>query len=284
MDAETEQAEPEAEAEEPEESEPGVLARMPVRSSGTAVLARVRRTPKKKRVSNWPLKLPAGTVRTTWTKYRKQVTQHQAVAALVFPDDTVGAEGPFVVTINLPKLTTRADSTLVKASVAAIAKHMNVFSKRLMGIGLPKKYKRLAAVTKRTIGSWRAKVTEGVGELAATQYVMAHFPGYELVSGFGPGRGIDQLWKFTDDDDNVEYLVVEAKGPGQDLTGTEMTRAWVTSRARQLGSDDGDAIVDALAGNGDAEVRGVILVARWFKGKLSPTTRWPKGTNKGWYT
>jgi hypothetical protein len=153
-----------------------------------------------------------------------------------------------------------------------------------MGIGLPKKYKKLAQVTARTTGSWRAKVTEGVGELAATQYVMSKFKGYELISGFGPGRGIDQLWKSSDDDDNVEYLVVEAKGPGQDLTGDEMSRAWVISRARQLRNDDGDAIVDAMEGNGDAQVRGLILVARWFKGKLSPTTRWPKGTNKGWYT
>jgi hypothetical protein len=254
---------------------------MPVRSAGTAVLARGRQ--KRKNVSNWPLKLPAGTVRTTWKKYRTQV-KTQAIAALVFPDDTAGAAAPFVVTVELPKLTARKDAAMIRLSVDAVAKQMKQYSGRLMGVGLPKKYGRLGAVTKKTTGSWRARITEGLGEVAATSYVMSKFTGYKMISGFGPGRGIDQLWKKTVKGGGVEYLVVEAKGPGQNLTGTEMTRAWVISRARQLGTADGDAIVDAMEGNGTAEVRGVILVARWLKKKLSPTTRWPKGTDKGWYT
>ena len=64
----------------------------------------------------------------------------------------------------------------------------------------------------------------------------------KMELGFGPGPGIDQIWAKRDKDGNVlEYFIVEAKGPGAQLTkgakkGEQMTDSWIKNTIERMGS------------------------------------------------
>ncbi|MFP6845137.1 MAG: hypothetical protein VB958_08005 [Thalassolituus sp.] len=113
--------------------------------------------------------------------------------------------------------------------------------------------------SKRTIGAYKARVTEAKGEAAASDYMTKNHPDAEMVQGFSKGSGFDQVWvKRAPDGSIEEYIIVEAKGPGAKLAikggkGPQMSQQWVdntniemtTSKnpeISQLGKDLTDAI------------------------------------------
>lgn len=74
------------------------------------------------------------------------------------------------------------------------------------------------------------QITEAIGELAATKFMIKNYPTAKLIDGFSAGVGIDQLWLET----SGRYIVVEAKGPGatlgkgkQNINADQMSRPWV---------------------------------------------------------
>ncbi len=96
----------------------------------------------------------------------------------------------------------------------------------------------------RKIGAFKAKITEGKGELAAAMHMEKHFskppPPAKMEMGFGPGPGIDQIWVKRDGKGNIiEYFAVEAKGPGATLKKTktmqtQMSLFWLRANAKKM--------------------------------------------------
>ncbi|MBB1482148.1 hypothetical protein H5186_22290 [Pseudoalteromonas sp. SG41-2] len=94
------------------------------------------------------------------------------------------------------------------------------------------------------IGAFKAKLTEVKGERAASAYMAQHFykppPPAKMELGFGPGPGFDQVWAKRDKNGNVlEYFIVEAKGPGAELTkgakkGDQMTTKWIKNTIKSM--------------------------------------------------
>ncbi len=192
----------------------------------------------------------------TWTAFlaaRRKGTVH---AGCVYSD----AAGEYVIPFKFANFATRTDRQLLELSLGAISKHMLKYGRRAWNV---KK-----VVVGRTRAAHLAKVTEGTGETAATSYVLNHYPGFVLVHGFGPGRGIDQIWLKAGTP--AHYLLVEAKGPSASLSGDEMTLAWVQTKAHEMRNDThGQAIGRAVgppvrhAGGTTPRVTGIILRASW---------------------
>lgn len=118
------------------------------------------------------------------------------------------------------------------------------------------------------------QLTEAIGELNATKYMQDNFPEYALVVGFGPGVGIDQIWRTKDADGNSHYILVEAKGPGAglgqaDAYGGQMSYSWIHHHAQTLAADDephyqaiGNDILTAMTDPDSATgVYGLVLQA-----------------------
>ena len=125
---------------------------------------------------------------------------------------------------------------------------------------------------KRVVGAAQAKMTEAEGEAAATDYMAQHHPEYELVAGFAPGTGFDQVYVRRDAAEKiVEYLIVEAKGPNATLStesakGAQMTKEWVKNSALELAASDdpyakrlGQNVYDAIMDGPPPQVRGKVL-------------------------
>lgn len=77
-------------------------------------------------------------------------------------------------------------------------------------------------------------ITEKIGELNATQYMLTNYPGAEMLMGFSKGTGIDQIYK-----DGKRMIVVEAKGPGaklgtSDRKGKQMSMPWILETAKGM--------------------------------------------------
>ncbi|XXT18670.1 RHS repeat-associated core domain-containing protein [Sorangium sp. So ce429] len=122
----------------------------------------------------------------------------------------------------------------------------------------------------RTQGAYKAKLTEARGELDGASLMREKHPDLEMVRGFKPGTGFDQVYVKRGKGGAVEEIViVEAKGPGASLSkgakkGDQMDKKWVKNTAtkmtnskdpetRKLGRD----ILDALE-NGDPKVTGKV--------------------------
>ena len=92
----------------------------------------------------------------------------------------------------------------------------------------------------RAAGGYKAKVTEAVGERAATEHMAAEYPDYVMDQGFKPGSGFDQVYtKYGADGNPSEIMIVEAKGPGAELftdaaKGPQMSQKWVENTVNDM--------------------------------------------------
>lgn len=100
----------------------------------------------------------------------------------------------------------------------------------------------------------RSDATEGTGEAAAALGVLHHYPGYEMVWGFGrhAGAGVDQIWKKQTGGVTTDYLIVEAKGVGQRLSnawfqppkvGQQMSLEWIVDRLARMSNPIGNKVL-----------------------------------------
>ncbi len=130
------------------------------------------------------------------------------------------------------------------------------------------------ALIREMTSGLRQKVTETVGEIAATRAMSSddRFKGFHLHSGFEQGTGFDQVWvRYGPDGKVSEIMVVEAKGPGAttrktQTKGAQMSAEWVARTAAQMimrGDDTGvgTMIIDALH-SGHPPVAGVVIQAK----------------------
>ena len=85
------------------------------------------------------------------------------------------------------------------------------------------------------VAAHKAKITEAKGEISATAYMLETYPQCEIVCGFSPGVGIDQVYVERDKGGKITKIyVVEAKGEGAGLSkgadkGDQMSDRWVTN-------------------------------------------------------
>lgn len=130
------------------------------------------------------------------------------------------------------------------------------------------------ALIREMTSGLRQKVTETVGEIAATRAMSSdeRFEGFHLHSGFEQGTGFDQVWvRYGPDGEISEIMVVEAKGPGATTQktrtkGAQMSAEWVARTAAQMimrgdSTGVGTMIIDALH-NGHPPVAGVVIQAK----------------------
>ncbi len=142
--------------------------------------------------------------------------------------------GPGRTADDMPKgWTDRSDAARLQEHGLAIDKHELATRVELRGAVA-------RGAKEEVIGAHKAKLTEADGERAATKYMLAEEPSAELVRGFMVGDGFDQIWvRRGSRGEIIEYIIVEAKGPGAQLgetvnKGTQMSNEWVTKTARQL--------------------------------------------------
>lgn len=88
------------------------------------------------------------------------------------------------------------------------------------------------------INKSKRDITEKIGELNATQYMVKNYPNAKMLLGFGKGVGLDQVYK-----DGDRIIVVEAKGPGaklgtSDRKGKQMSIPWVLETVRGMKDQD----------------------------------------------
>ena len=123
----------------------------------------------------------------------------------------------------------------------------------------------------RSQGAHRAKITEAIGEDAAARHMASNFPDHEMISGFAPGTGFDQVYVRRGPNNEIqEILIVEAKGPGAELAtgaakGDQMSRTWVNNTADEwadAGDPVGRQIQEALRTGPPPAVRGVAIQAQ----------------------
>jgi hypothetical protein len=120
----------------------------------------------------------------------------------------------------------------------------------------------LAARRKRNATS--AEITEILGEMAATEYMKKHYPGFRLMSGYGKGTGVDQVWSARVNGKTV-YIIVEAKGRGAALGvgtqhGDQMSTTWALDAARKVKPPWlAESITGAIRGDTGSEVYGIVL-------------------------
>lgn len=93
-------------------------------------------------------------------------------------------------------------------------------------------------------------------------------PGYEMVSGFAPGTGYDQVYvKRNAAGEVTEYMVVEAKGPGAELStkakkGPQMSQKWVKNSADEWAKSGNPVAKDiqkAMKNGPPPKVRGMVV-------------------------
>lgn len=111
---------------------------------------------------------------------------------------------------------------------------------------------------------FRRRSTEILGELAAAMYAARQ--DYEPVYTPGPGHGtgFDQVYRKGN-----EVIVIEAKGPGADLSAGQMSLEWIKSRAKRMGNKEvGSLITSALEGKGGLTLTRKVVRARIDGDKL----------------
>jgi hypothetical protein len=159
----------------------------------------------------------------------------------------------------------RSDSAVVKAHFKAIDGHFD-------------KYKLLAARAERLVAKhkktgnlllerrWakkaraaRAKMTEAIGELNATNKILRERPHWSMLRGFAAGTGFDQIWRSP----SGKLSIVEAKGPGarlgfSDRKGAQMSKSWVELTAKSLENDFG---IGKSLTKGKPKARGYVITS-----------------------
>jgi hypothetical protein len=226
------------------------------RATAGGVLQRVKGKPRGPSTGGAPGARPASAIK--WTKFRNGWKSNRYHGGCVYRD---GA-GEYVIPITIQGVGTRHDKAALLASLRRVSQHMKTYGARAT---------KVIVGAAKARSSHLAKVTEGTGETAATAFVAKNYPGFQLVHGFGAGRGIDQVWHKAGA--HAEYLLVEAKGPAASLSGAEMSLAWVQKKAKELGADPhGQAIASAVgppggavtaAGGAVPRVSGIVLRASW---------------------
>lgn len=134
-----------------------------------------------------------------------------------------------------------------------------------------------ADASARTVGAHKAKLTEALGERAATQHMLDNFGpaagDYKMLWGFSSGIGIDQLWY---SESTNTYIIVEAKGPGAKLAtnakkGPQMSKKWVNNSLTEVANsdncDDSDhehikAMRKGIKQGPPPQVQGLVLEAK----------------------
>lgn len=145
-----------------------------------------------------------------------------------------------------------------------------------------------AGASKQVQGGHKAKITEAKGELAAAEHMEKKYPDLQMERGFQPGTGFDQVYVKRGPDGKVtEYVIVEAKGPGAELStnaakGKQMSKDWVGNTAdemarsknvetQQLGRD-----IRRALDTGDPPVTGKVIQATQAGGAVElPATKIP---------
>jgi RHS repeat-associated protein len=105
----------------------------------------------------------------------------------------------------------------------------------------------------------KKRISEAIGELAASNYMSKNYPDYEMVRGFAEGKGVDQIWVKKD---GSEIIVVEAKANGSPLGTTEskgrqMSQEWMDKTAASMK----DKTLENALNNGDPKVKGIVVEA-----------------------
>jgi hypothetical protein len=125
----------------------------------------------------------------------------------------------------------------------------------------------------RKAGGYKAKVTEAVGEKAATEYMEKNNPDFVMDKGFKPGQGFDQVYTKYDAAGNpTEMMIVEAKGPGAQLStnaakGPQMSQEWVENTVSDMVKSDDPATkalgqrLQTALDDGEPPVTGKVLEA-----------------------
>ncbi len=101
------------------------------------------------------------------------------------------------------------------------------------------------------------RITEAVGEAAAAIYMLENHAGYTMIWGahVHAGTGIDQIWKRTNHGGSVDYIIVEAKGPGATLLQSsfvpsgynQMEFGWVVNHLYSMQQNGHAAGTDIVA-------------------------------------
>ncbi len=137
----------------------------------------------------------------------------------------------------------------------------------------------------RRQGSFKGKITEAKGERGAAMFMEKNFatppPPAEMVLGFGPGRGFDQVWLKRDSQNNIsEYFIVEAKGPGAKLSkgadkGDQMTNKWINNSLKEMDKSKiagraelSEELFDAIE-RGDPKVNKLVIEAINDNGQIT---------------
>jgi RHS repeat-associated protein len=162
---------------------------------------------------------------------------------------------------DIDLIKTRPDKDILNKHLTAIAEHK-------------KKYEDSKTSDPVAASQHQAKVTEAIGERAATLHMIQSADGDELISGFKPGTGFDQVWGRKGLDGKItQYTIVEAKGPGASLStpknkGPQMSRKWVMETLQEMKHQNRPPDVRNLATNiidaidsGKPVVRGKVIEA-----------------------
>lgn len=132
-----------------------------------------------------------------------------------------------------PDLSGRADEAMLRQHYDALDAHEGKYQRRVDACDA-------FGASGQERGGHDAGVTEAIGERALTAHMINNEPDAVMVKGFEQGSGFDQVWVKKDGDGNVtEYIVGEAKGPGQDLStdakkGPQMSDSWVHQSADDM--------------------------------------------------
>jgi hypothetical protein len=107
---------------------------------------------------------------------------------------------------------------------------------------------RVKGVNFKKVRTIKRNITEKVGELNATQYMLKNYPHAKMILGYQKGIGFDQVYE--DEENNI--IVVEGKGPGAKLgmtagKGKQMSLEWIERTALGMGNQKvGKKILKAL--------------------------------------
>ncbi|MCI0660518.1 MAG: DUF6531 domain-containing protein, partial [Acidobacteria bacterium] len=157
-----------------------------------------------------------------------------------------GAGRPASTDVPISRALTRAEWKTLDREGRIARNPRPVFARHMNEVGRhQKKYKRKLdrarqrGESKQSQGGYKAKITEARGETGAARHMALHHPEYEMVSGFAPGTGYDQVYVKRNSAGQVsEYMVVEAKGPGAELStnakkGPQMSKKWMENSAKE---------------------------------------------------
>jgi hypothetical protein len=115
--------------------------------------------------------------------------------------------------------------------------------------------------------SYLGRITEAKGERAAAEYMQTNFKDFEMVAGFEPGPGIDQIWIKRNVSGEIEEIkIVEAKGPGARLAKGQMSKPWLSKKVDAMCNPRQDEQTQAIGKllkkglpNGPPKIQGLVV-------------------------